>query len=61
METKNRQVILASSDETIDKLIRLLTAGCVFHDDIKSIVRQLKAEQKRLFYSDQESSVRLIP
>jgi hypothetical protein len=50
METKNRLVTLAASDTVIDQMIRLL--GTSQSDDIKNIIRQLKVEQKRLFYPD---------
>jgi len=55
METDKRQVILIAEDKTIDIMIRCLVQNGGFGSidpAVENIIKQLKAEQKRLFYPD---------
>ena len=54
--TTKRLMTLAVNDEDIDIMIRVLVQNGGFgssNPDIENIIRQLKAEQKRLFYPEQ--------
>ena len=50
LKTHNRQLLLAVNDATIDHMIRLLNVSR--NSNILNVLKQLKAEQKRLFYPD---------
>lgn len=58
-EDIKRPVLLALTDDNIDHMIHLLSA--YLDDDTRNVIKQLKAEQKRLFYPEQISSVRSRP
>ena len=64
-EDIKRPVLLALTDDTIDHIIRALdmrpNANDFYSTDgMKNVIKQLKAEQKRLFYTE-ESSTRPTP